>query len=62
MTIFSITASPGQRWKSFLPGAALIENDVARNSSTAFAVIRSSWLSSGAMLAFPIRSEFNHRR
>jgi hypothetical protein len=48
MTIFSSTASPGQRWKMFLPGAALIESDVVRSTRTAAALIRGRWSSSGA--------------
>ncbi|HEY0802317.1 MAG TPA: hypothetical protein VGD54_15875 [Steroidobacteraceae bacterium] len=48
MTIFSSTASPGQRWKMFLPGAALIESDVVRSTSTAAALICGRWLSRSA--------------
>jgi hypothetical protein len=48
MTIFSSTASPGQRWKMFLPGAALIESDVVLSTITASVLIRSRLLSSSA--------------
>ena len=44
MTLFSSTASPGQRWKMFLPGAASIQHDIL-GVSTASALIRSRWLS-----------------
>lgn len=44
MTIFSNTASPGQRWKMFLPGAASIQTNVL-SMSTASALIRRRWLS-----------------
>ncbi len=47
MTIFSSTASPGQRWKMFLPGAASIQSD-ALSMSTASALIRSRWLNGDA--------------
>jgi hypothetical protein len=47
MTIFSSTASPGQRWKMFLPGAASIQSN-ALSMSTALALIRSRWLNSHA--------------
>jgi hypothetical protein len=46
MTIFASTASPGQRWKMFLPGAALLESNAALSTSNASALIRSRWLSS----------------
>jgi hypothetical protein len=48
MTTFSNTASPGQRWKMFLPAAALMQSEIARSTNTASALIRSRWLSSGA--------------
>jgi hypothetical protein len=44
MTTFSSTASPGQRWKLFLPGAASAQCD-ALSVSTAAAFFRSQWLS-----------------
>jgi hypothetical protein len=47
MTIFSSTASPGQRWKMFLPGAALDQSNVP-SMSTASALIRRRWLNAGA--------------
>jgi hypothetical protein len=47
MTMFSSTASPGQRWKLFLPGAASAQCD-ALSVSTAAAFFRSQWLSEGA--------------
>ena len=47
MTIFSSTASPGQRWKMFLPCAASIQHDIL-GVSTAPALIRSRWLSDGS--------------
>ena len=47
MTMFSSTASPGQRWKLFLPGAASAQCD-ALSVRTAAAFIRSQWLSDGA--------------
>jgi hypothetical protein len=40
MTIFSSTASPGQRWKMFLPGAGSIQHNIL-GVSTATALIRS---------------------
>ena len=43
MTIFSCTASPGQRWKMFLPGAASIQINVL-SMATASALTRSRWL------------------
>jgi hypothetical protein len=43
MTIFSNTASPGQRWKMFLPGAASIQTNVL-SMSTASALIRRRWV------------------
>jgi hypothetical protein len=47
MTMFTSTASPGQRWKMFLPGAASIQNNVLR-MSTSSALIRRRWLIAGA--------------
>jgi hypothetical protein len=47
MTIFSSTASPGQRWKTFLPGAASIQSN-ALSMSTASSLIRSRWLNTHA--------------
>jgi hypothetical protein len=47
MTMLSAIASPGQRWKMFLPGAASTQCDVL-NVSVAAALIRSQWLSDGA--------------
>jgi hypothetical protein len=47
MTIFSSTASPGQRWKMYLPGAASTQNNVP-SMSTASALIRSRWLNAAA--------------
>ena len=47
MTMFSATASPGQRWKMFLPGAASIQGDVLSMPATSD-LIRSRWLSGGA--------------
>jgi hypothetical protein len=47
MTLFTSTASPGQRWKLFLPGAASAQCD-ALSVSTAAALFRSQWLSDGA--------------
>lgn len=47
MTIFCSTASPGQRWKQFLPGAASHQSDVL-SMNTASSLIRGRWLSSGA--------------
>jgi len=44
MTIFSSTASPGQRWKRFLPGAVSVQSPVL-SMSTAAALIRNQWLS-----------------
>jgi hypothetical protein len=43
MTMFYSTASPGQRWKMFLPGAALTQRN-ALSMSTAAALFRSWWL------------------
>lgn len=47
MTIFSSTASPGQRWKMFLPGAASSQINIL-SMSTASALIRRRWLNAGA--------------
>jgi hypothetical protein len=44
MTMFSATASPGQRWKMFLPDAASIQGDVL-SVIAASALIRRRWLS-----------------
>jgi hypothetical protein len=44
MTLFSSTASPGQRWKIFLPGAASVQSPVLSMSAAA-ALIRNQWLS-----------------
>jgi hypothetical protein len=55
MTIFSSTASPGQRWKMFLPSAASIQSNVL-SMSTASALIRSRWLNAGGMVG-----RFYHR-
>ena len=43
MTKFSATASPGQRWKIFLSGAAAIKSNGLSMSSAA-ALIRKQWL------------------
>jgi hypothetical protein len=55
MTMFSSTASPGQRWKMYLPGAASAQCD-ALSASTAAALIRSQWLSDGAAVCHRGRS------
>jgi hypothetical protein len=47
MTIFSSTASPGQRWKMFLPSAASVQGNVLSMSTTS-ALIRSRWLHTDA--------------
>jgi len=47
MTIFSHTASLGQRWKIFLSGAASIHSD-RLSTSNAAALIRKQWLSGSA--------------
>jgi hypothetical protein len=47
MTMFSAIASPGQRWKMFLPGAASVQGEVLSLMATS-ALIRSRWLSVGA--------------
>ena len=52
MTIFSNMASPGQRWKMFLPSAASIQSNVL-NISTASALIRRRWLNTHARRAPP---------
>jgi hypothetical protein len=44
MTMFSTTASPGQRWKMFLPDAASIQGDVL-SVIAASALLRNRWLS-----------------
>lgn len=44
MTMFSATASPGQRWKMFLPDAASTQGDVL-SVIAASALIRRRWLS-----------------
>jgi hypothetical protein len=49
MTMFSATASPGQRWKMFLPDAASIQGDVL-SVIAASALIRRQWLSVRARL------------
>jgi len=52
MTIFSSMASPGQRWKLFLPSAASSQSNVL-NTSTASALIRRQWLNTHARRAPP---------
>jgi hypothetical protein len=47
MTIFSTIASPGHRWKTFLPQAAAIQGDVP-SMVGALALARSRWLSGRA--------------
>jgi hypothetical protein len=47
MTIFASTASPGQRWKMFLPGAASVPTNVL-SMSTASALVHRRWLNGGA--------------
>ena len=44
MTNFSSIASPGRRWKEFLPGAPFIERGVAMSARDAFASVRDRWL------------------
>jgi hypothetical protein len=44
MTMFSATASPGQRWKMFLPDAASVQGDVL-SVIAASALIRIRWSS-----------------
>jgi hypothetical protein len=53
MTIFSGTASPGQRWKMFLRGAASIQSNVA-SMSTSSSLIRRRWLIAGARRNSPL--------
>jgi hypothetical protein len=53
MTMFFSTASPGQRWKMFLPGTASHQCD-APNVSAAAALIRSQWLTNGAHRSPPL--------
>jgi hypothetical protein len=47
MTIFASTASPGRRWKMFLPGAASTPGGVI-SLGTAPALIRNRWLNADA--------------
>ena len=47
MTMFSTIASPGHRWKMFLPQAAPIQGDVL-SMTGAVALTRSRWLSGRA--------------
>jgi len=47
MTMFSAIASPGHRWKKFLPQAAAIQGDVL-SMMGAVALARSRWLSGRA--------------
>jgi hypothetical protein len=47
MTIFSTIASPGHRWKMFLPQVAAIQGDVL-SMMGAVALARSRWLSGRA--------------
>jgi hypothetical protein len=60
MTIFSGTASPGQRWKMFLPGAASSQINVL-SMSTASALIRHQWLNARAPGAAHSRGRANCR-
>jgi hypothetical protein len=52
MTMFSSTASPGQRWKMFLPGAASTQSNVL-SMSTASALFRSCWLNAATRRPTP---------
>jgi hypothetical protein len=58
MTMFSATASPGQRWKLFLPDAASMQGGVLLVAASA--LIRSRWLtpraSAQAIAASRLRS------
>jgi hypothetical protein len=47
MTMFSSIASPGHRWKMFLPGAAASQGEVL-SLVGAVALARSRWLSGRA--------------
>jgi hypothetical protein len=47
MTMFSSIASPGHRWKMFLPGAAATQGEVL-SMVGAVALARSRWLSGRA--------------
>jgi hypothetical protein len=47
MTIFTSTASPGQRWKIFLPCAASTQSNVLGMSASS-ALIRRQWLIASA--------------
>jgi hypothetical protein len=47
MTMFSSIASPGHRWKMFLPGAAATQGEVL-SMVGALALARSRWLSGRA--------------
>lgn len=60
MTIFARTASPGQRWKIYLPRVALIQNNVL-SMSNAGALIRNHWLSGGARPSQPLTIAANRR-
>lgn len=53
MTKFSATASPGQRWKIFLSGAAAIKSN-GLSMSAAAALIRKQWLSRGTRRPQPV--------
>jgi hypothetical protein len=52
MTIFSSMASPGHRWKMFLPSAPSIQSNEL-SMSTASALIHSRWLNTHARRAPP---------
>ena len=47
MTMYSETASPGRRWKMFLPGAVSMPSGVLSTGTTS-ALIRNRWLSADA--------------
>jgi hypothetical protein len=47
MTMYADTASPGRRWKMFLPEAVSMPSGVL-SMSTASALIRNRWLSADA--------------
>jgi hypothetical protein len=44
MTNFLSIASPGRRWKEFLPRAAFIQRGVGISTSDASALVRNRWL------------------
>ena len=51
MTIFTTTASPGQRWKVFLAVAGFINGDADLSAAAAAALTRRQWSCGGTVPA-----------